>query len=543
MAETTCQQTVSKQACEPVTLPAPQSRKELGQFLREHLDYSVPDCVLCGGHVSPMDYLWHAYSCDRKIKYQRANIKNKKAAAPQLILSDSSAAPRDDNVGGREATPSPAYGGYSPLAGGEFKSGDCIVWANRGGGKTQLAALTTLLEGLFKPKCQTLILAGSLEQSSRMYDYLCEFVQRVPEFKDCLDGKMLRDFCRFQNGATVEALAQSARAVRGRHVHKLRCDEVELFDEDVFNAAKFITQSTDGHLAAMEMFSTMHRPYGLMQKLIDDAPVSGIPIFKWCLWEVIERCGKDRSCSRCPLNDDCQGKARRANGYLKIDDCIAQMRRSSRAGFEAEMLCLKPSLENAVFAEFDPAVHVAPAGYNAALPLYRTIDFGFTNPFVCLWIQVDEAGMVRVIDEYVKSRMRIADHAAQLKARTPCEEARVDGTFGDPAGSNHNDVTGTSAIKELAAAGIRVRWRRSRILEGIETIRAHLRAGDGSHRLVVAPKCRHLIEALRCYHYPDSTLGGLSELPKKDGVYDHPIDALRYFFVNFVKNETNNIRY
>ncbi|MHC5121226.1 MAG: hypothetical protein ACYSO7_06915 [Planctomycetota bacterium] len=60
------------------------------------------------------------------------------------------------------------------------------------------------------------------------------------------------------------------------------------------------------------------------------------------------------------------------------------------------MLCLRPNLENAVFEDFDPAVHVRPVGYDAGLPLYRAMDFGFANPFVCLWMQVDEAGAVRV---------------------------------------------------------------------------------------------------------------------------------------------------
>jgi hypothetical protein len=37
----------------------------------------------------------------------------------------------------------------------------------------------------------------------------------------------------------------------------------------------------------------------------------------------------------------------------------------------------------------------------------------------------------------------------------------------------------------------------------------------------------------KCYHYPDPSQAGLAgELPLKDGVYDHPIDALRYFFIN-----------
>jgi hypothetical protein len=37
---------------------------------------------------------------------------------------------------------------------------------------------------------------------------------------------------------------------------------------------------------------------------------------------------------------------------------------------------------------------------------------------------------------------------------------------------------------------------------------------------------------MECYHYPQSG-SAADELPLKDGLYDHPIDALRYFFVNY----------
>jgi hypothetical protein len=277
----------------------------------------------------------------------------------------------------------------------------------------------------------------------------------------------------------------------------------------------------------MEIISTMHRPYGLMQKIVSNAQKFGTPVFKWCVWEVIEKC-TDRNCSQCPLWCDCQGKAKQAEGYLKIDDCITQMRRASRAGWESEMLCKRPSLENVVFDEFDPAIHVASIDYDPNLPLYRAIDFGFVNPFVCLWIQTTSEGAVRVIDEYIRTRATVAEHAGQLRLRTPCVEPAVAGTFCDPAGAGRNDVTGTSAVKELAALGIKCRYRPSAILEGIELIRAALCAGDGKSRLVIDPKCAGLIRALSCYHYPQT--GG--ELPEKDGVYDHPIDALRYFFIN-----------
>jgi len=422
----------------------------------------------------------------------------------------------------------------------DTKNADCIIWANRAGGKTELAAVATLLDCLFKSNCQVRILGGSGEQAGRMYEYLMGFLNHG--FEQFLAGPVRKAKCRFINGSSVEVLTQSATSVRGQHIQKLRCDELELFDEDVFAAAKFTTHSTPGVTAAMELISTMHQPYGLMQKVVSSAPKFGTPIFKWCIWEVIEKC-IDRSCSQCPLWPDCQGKAKAANGYLKIDDCITQMRRASRAGWEAEMLCKRPSRQNVVFDEFDPAVHVQPLDYDPNLPLYRALDFGFVNPFVCLWIQVDGAGIVRVIDEYVRSRATIDVHAEQIRNRTPVPEEQVTATFCDPAGKSVNDVTGTSVVRELRALGIAVRFKRSGILEGIELIRRAIRSGDGQSTLIISPRCPRLIEAMECYHYPESG-SSAGELPLKDGLYDHPIDALRYFFVNHNHPvKTNTRRY
>ncbi len=457
----------------------PRTKRNLKNYVKVFLGINVPDKKICTEHSSPMDYLWHSFAADFP----------------------------DSRV---------------------TKNADCVVWANRAGGKTKLAAIATLLDCIFKPKCQVRILAGSGEQAGRMYQYLTGFLQHG--FEEFPAGPIHKERCHFINGSTVEVLTQSPTSVRGQHIQKLRCDEVELFDEDVFAAAKFTTHSTNNLVAAMEMISTMHQPFGLMQKIVSTASNFDMPIFKWCLWEVIEKC-VDRSCSQCPLWIDCQGKARKSEGYLKIDDCITQMRRASRASWEAEMLCIKPMLDNVVFDEFEPAVHVKEVDYNPNLPLYRSLDFGFVNPFVCLWIQIDAQGGVRVIDEYVRSRATVDVHAGEIKNLTPCVEEQVAATFCDPAGAGVNDVSGTSAVRELRALGIVVRYRRSSILEGIELIRRAIRDGSGKSSLVISPRCVRLIEALQCYHYPDSV--GRAELPLKDGVYDHPIDALRYFFINY----------
>ena len=466
----------------------PTTKEDLRNYVKVFLGIDVPDLRICPEHSSPMDYLWHSFSYDFGLRISDCGLNTDL----------------------------------------QIRNADAVVWANRAGGKTELAAVATLLDALFKPNCQIRILGGSGEQSGRMYEYLAAFFHKG--FEDFLAGPVLKSKCRLANGSAVEVLTQSATSVRGTHVQKLRCDEVELFDEDVFAAAKFTTQSTSEIVAAMELISTMHRPYGLMQKEVAAATSAGVPVFKWCIWETIEKC-TGRNCSQCPLWGDCQGRAKAACGYLKIDDCITQMRRSSRSGWESEMLCIRPSRDNVVFGEFDPTIHVRPVDYDPNLPLYRTLDFGFVNPFVCLWIQVDRDGTVRVIDEYIRSRSTIDVHAGEIKARTPCPETRVTATFCDPAGAGQNDITGTSTVRELRSLGIATKYRRSMILEGVELVRRAIRSGDGKSSLVISPNCPRLIEAMQCYHYPDAGQAA-GELPLKDGVYDHPIDALRYFFIN-----------
>jgi hypothetical protein len=450
--------------------PAPTNPAQLQSYIGSSMKVHIPEKRVCQGHSSPMEYLCHSF------------------------------------LGGRAA--------------------DAIVWANRGGGKTMLGAVETLLECVFRPGCQVRILGGSLEQSRRMYEHLMAFMGQG--FDAMLKEPAGKTRCQFTNGSAVEILTQSARSVRGRHVQRLRCDEVELFDPDVLSAAKFVTQSAGGIPASMEMFSTMHKPYGLMHDEVVAAEAAGRKVFKWCLWEVIEKC-TDRSCSQCPLWSDCQGRAKDAEGYFLIDDAIQQMQRASRTAWESEMLCVRPSAENAVFGDFDRSVHIGPVDYDPDLPLYRTIDFGFVNPFVCLWIQEPRDGGVRVIDEYIRSRATVEANIEAMKAATPCRQERVAATFCDPAGAAARDVTGTSAVNEMMAHGIAVRYRKSGIMEGIELIRRALRDGLGSSRLIISPKCVRLIEAMECYHYAE---GVPMEIPVKDGVYDHPIDALRYYFVN-----------
>jgi len=457
----------------------PNTPSELAAYVRTFMGLKIPSQRICPGHDSPLDYL-------------------------SFLFFGVGVGERNSARSGR----------------------DCAVWANRGGGKTQLGAVATLLECIFLEGCQGRILCGSQEQSGRMYEYLRRILDGG--FSGRLDGRITVRGCQFAGGGAVGVLAQSDRSVRGHHVQRLRCDEVELFDRDIWQAAQFVTQSVAGIPAQLEAFSTMHKPYGLMHEIISSAYEDDMRVFRWCLWEVIERC-RDRNCSGCPLWEDCCGKAKQADGYYSIDDAIAQKRRSSEQSWKSEMLCLQPNREDLVFPEFNPHRHVHEISYDGNLPLYRTIDFGFTNPLACLFIQVDQDDRVFVIGEHIKSRTTLSEQARLIKERYPYP---VEATYCDPAGRGRNEITGTNLIQEMVALGIPLRCRNSRILDGVELIRDFLSPAYGPSRLHVSNKCEDLIRAFGGLHHRRLPNGTLSELPEKDGVHDHVIDALRYFFVN-----------
>jgi hypothetical protein len=438
---------------------------------------------------------------------------------------------------------------------------DQVVWAPRGGGKTSLAAVATLLDLLHKPGITVRILGGSLEQSLRMWEYL---MGHLESFREDLGDKtkITTRKLQLENGATAAVLTQSQKSVRGLRVQKLRCDEVELFEAPIWEAAQLVTRSrragsvrvqrsidVDDDRTATELenplihgtieaFSTLHRPFGLMQTIIDQAEQRRTPVVRWCLLDVLERCPPERECASCPLFDECRGIAKtRCEGFFPIDDAIVMKSRVSEETWKNEMLCQRPSVRGRVFPMFDEAVHVRqpPFALDHACEWTLGVDFGFSAPFACLWV-AQRDGLMYVVDELIEKEKPVYAHLETIASRP---WPRVGQISCDPAGASRNDQTAKSNIDLLKERGFRVRSSASHIADGIELVRAALRTASGTTRLFIHPRCVQLIQALRSYRYKNE----FSELPDKDGTSDHPIDALRYFFVNNVKTTAKARRY
>jgi len=459
----------------------PRTDDQLHAFIGAVLGFHVPRAAIVAGHAAPFDYVRHAFFED--------------------------AEPRD-----------------------------CVVWANRGGGKTQLGAIVTLLDLLFKPGIQVRILGGSFEQSSKMHGYLKRLLER-DALRGLVKGHFTGRHVELRSGSRVEVLSQSERAVRGQRVHKLRCDEVELFEPEVWRAAQLVTRSSwcgDVFVrASIEALSTMHRPFGLMQKIVGEAE-GRRRVIRWGVLDVLERCAESRACGPCPLWEDCAGRAKspRQRGFIAIDDAAQQRGRVGAHDWRSEMLCLAPSRADTVYPEFDPALHVKEdEQLSGEATWIGGIDFGYRAPTVLLWARFDAANdVVQVVDE-----LSVSEHTTEqiiALARARCGERGwpiPEWTGADPAGHQRSEHTGRSTISLWRDAGWPMRTSAGTIESGIGAVRRRLKRADGSRGLFIHPRCEGLIRSLSMYHYPESMPE--ASQPVKDGE-DHAADALRYMIVN-----------
>jgi PBSX family phage terminase large subunit len=188
--------------------------------------------------------------------------------------------------------------------------------------------------------------------------------------------------------------------------------------------------------------------------------------------------------------------------------------------------------EGQIYDEWDEAVHhIAPFPVPLHWPRYRSIDFGYTNPFVCQWWAQDPDGRLYLYRELYGVGRLVSDWAVQIQALDVDE--RIEWTVAD------HDAEDRATLE---AAGIVTLPAHKAVKPGIEAVQLRLRrAGDGKPRLFILKGCTverdpRLIEAKK----PASTaeeVGGYvwapalaNRAPKEEPVKlgDHGMDCARY---------------
>lgn len=172
----------------------------------------------------------------------------------------------------------------------------------------------------------------------------------------------------------------------------------------------------------------------------------------------------------------------------------------------------------AVYQEFDEEKHVVtPFPIPENWQRIRAIDFGYTNPFVCLWGAVDPDGRLYIYREWYKSATRTAEHAEMIRKLSGNERYTV--TVADHDAAER---------AELEMLGIRTEAAEKNVISGIQRVKCRLAdAGDGKARLFFFSDLKNILSEMYDYQWlPASDNRAAKEEPLK--LNDHAMDALRY---------------
>ena len=207
------------------------------------------------------------------------------------------------------------------------------------------------------------------------------------------------------------------------HPQKARIDEVELMDWEVLQEGLSMSISRDDGLGNENsvimgqntFLSTRKYDSGTFQRLLDQADESGMKVFCWCIYEVLEKCTRecenDEKYGTCPILDKCKGMAKYCVGYYKIDDWIDKARMLGKDVLDAQWFNLKPSREAVVYGDrWDKNVHIIThpetdwedwVPDSDRLAVVSAIDFGSSpgHPFVYQKAWVDYSDIFRAIEE------------------------------------------------------------------------------------------------------------------------------------------------
>lgn len=198
-----------------------------------------------------------------------------------------------------------------------------------------------------------------------------------------------------------------------------------------------------------------------------------------------------------------------------------------------------------VMTEWDDELHVRDIPYNPNLPLYAAIDFGFTNDWVWLWIQIDPMNRVLVIGEQ-RFRQRDTEDLARTEFADHPLTSKLVAIYPDPAAPDDAHILRrVLGVPVMGNTGGELKYRLSMIRKSLKTRPEYLPLDhpDRLPGLMVDRKCHKLIWEMReGYRWPErnSDTSNSSEMPMdKD---NHGVEALGRFYKGHMSRLSEHAR-
>lgn len=189
---------------------------------------------------------------------------------------------------------------------------------------------------------------------------------------------------------------------------------------------------------------------------------------------------------------------------------------------------------------FMEGLHKRTLSYTKHKLLIRSWDYGYHHP-ACSIHQIDAKGRWLVLKEILGTEVTIDRFGEFVKSI--CQELYPNMEWqdcGDPAGTQKSDKNELTSVEILASRGIFVSSKPSTYRERKEIIERKMATLiDGLPSVLVDSGCTIIVDGfLGGYHYPirkqnQAFNPSLFEQPFKDGYYEHLMNTVEYFAVNY----------
>jgi PBSX family phage terminase large subunit len=177
------------------------------------------------------------------------------------------------------------------------------------------------------------------------------------------------------------------------------------------------------------------------------------------------------------------------------------------------------SFEGVVFPSFNTNIHCITDDkmMGKFSRVVAGVDFGFTNPSVCLFIGIDDDNSLYIFDEIYEKKLPSGDFFDMIGERDKTYNSDI----------FYPDPSEPGLIEEMQRRGFMAKKADNDVMGGISRISNRLKGTNGKPTLFISDKCVNTIMEFQNYRYPTGKDDKpLQEKPMK--VFDHAMDALRY---------------
>lgn len=181
------------------------------------------------------------------------------------------------------------------------------------------------------------------------------------------------------------------------------------------------------------------------------------------------------------------------------------------------------------------SVHVTPP---ESFRVYRSIDFGYRNPFVCQWWAYDPDSDTHVMfREIYKTQELVEDMAEMIKNLS--QRMNIEQSFADPAQAEDRQT--------LKKHGVRTETAKKDISMGIQEVKSKLSHEEDDPSIFFLDGClaHSPDDSLKDSNSPQSTIGEITQYQWKENKTDEPekendhgMDAMRYYMYTQSTNST-----